>query len=129
MFLIRKMFVVGSHISASSIPRQGPTVRALTPPSATHHVAPCLAATLPCTHDDKATLSEHRPVGTPLSERLRLCFSAPLSLGCQPLPGVTHHPAAGRGSRHRAGALPRLAIATPPPLGHSTVSHSVVPSP
>jgi hypothetical protein len=70
VFLIRKMSIVGSHLSASSIARWGPPVRALTPPG----------ATFPCVRVDKATLFERRPVGTPFpsaSVSASLCRSHP----------------------------------------------------
>jgi hypothetical protein len=118
------MYVAGSHLSASFIVRLDPPVRALTPPGTTRRTAPHLATTFLCAHADKAALSERRLVGTPC-----LSASAPLSPGCQSPPGVVHHLATGHGSRRQAGALPRLAIATPPTLGHSTASHSVAPSP
>jgi hypothetical protein len=60
VFLIREFSAAGSHLSASSIPRRGPPVRALTPPGTTCRVTLHLAATLPCTCTDKAALSERR---------------------------------------------------------------------
>jgi hypothetical protein len=63
-------------------------------------------------------------------------FQVPLCLllcaALTQLPAAAQHRASPHyrsQSRHRAGALPRLAIATPPLLGHSIVSHSIASSP